>query len=201
MVDNGDLRRLLVAIGTGDRDQARTLMDAQPALATGRLARADEFFLPECHAQFYQGDTPLHAAAFAYDRELAQDLVARGAGIRTRNRRGAEPLHAAVAGGPGPSNWNPARQREVIEYHIAAGADPNATALGGVTPLHRAVRNRCSVAVDALLAAGADPRLANDNGSAPHDLARWTTGRGGTGSPAAKAEQQAIIDRLDRATA
>jgi hypothetical protein len=65
-----------------------------------------------------------------------------------------------------------------------------------VTPLHRAVRNRCSAAVDTLLKAGADPRLENDSGSTASDLAEWTTGRGGTGSAAAKAEQEIITDLL-----
>jgi hypothetical protein len=34
---------------------------------------------------------------------------------------------------------------------IEAGADPNAAAAGGVTPLHRAVRNRCSSETDVRL--------------------------------------------------
>jgi len=113
---------------------------------------------------------------------------------------GAVPNHAAVMGVPGSAHWDPARQRAVILYLIEAGADPNATAAGGVTPLHRAVRNRCSVAVEALLSAGADPHLLNDSGSTAADLARWTTGRGGTGSPEAKAEQEIIIELLDRTT-
>jgi hypothetical protein len=98
-------------------------------------------------------------------------------------------------------NWDPTRQRAVISYLIDAGADPNASARGGVTPLHRAVRNRCSAAVEALLRAGADPGSTNDQGSTPSDLARWTTGRGGVGSEAAKLEQQTIIDLLEKATA
>ena len=113
---------------------------------------------------------------------------------------GAEPLHAAVMGVPGSAHWNPASQQAVILYLIEAGADPNATAAGGVTPLHRAVRNRCSAAVEVLLGAGADPRLANDRGSTASDLAHWTTGRGGTGSAEAKAEQRIIIGLLDRGT-
>ena len=200
MADSADLARLLVAIAAADRSLATALLDAVPSLATARLARSDEFFIDRCHAQVYEGDTALHAAAFAYDCQMARDLVTRGAGVRARNRRGAEPLHAAVTGVPGTANWDPARQREVIGYLIGAGADPDAVALGGVTPLHRATRNRCSAAVEALLAAGADPRLRNDHGSTPSDLARRATGRGGTGSPAAKTEQRIIIDLLNRAT-
>ena len=200
MADTADLPRLLAAIAAGDRTLARAFLDAAPLLVAARLARRDEFFIAECHAQVYEGDTALHAAAFAYDCEIARDLVVRGADVRARNRRGAGPLHAAVIGEPGTANWNPARQRAVIEYLTGAGADPNMAALGGVTPLHRAVRNRCSAAVEALLHAGADPSLPNDRGSTPSDLARWTTGRGGTGSEAAKIEQRIIIDLLSRAT-
>jgi ankyrin repeat protein len=200
VADSADLARLQAAIAAGDRVLARTLLEAVPSLVTARLARRDEFFIDRCHVQVYEGDTALHAAAFAYDCQLARDLVARGADIDARNRRGAGPLHAAVTGEPGAANWNPDGQRAVIEYLIAAGADRDAAALGGVTPLHRAVRNRCSAAVEALLAAGADPRLTSAHGSTPADLARWTTGRGGTGSPAARAEQRIIIDLLKRAT-
>jgi hypothetical protein len=196
-----DLTRLLVAIANLDHGAAADLLNVTPSLATAGLARRDEFFLAERLAQIYGGDTALHAAGFSYDHEMARDLITRGANIRARNRRGAEPLHAAVIGVPGSATWNPTRQRDVIRYLIGAGADPNAAAVGGVTPLHRAVRNRCSAAVEALLRAGADPRLPNDRGSTAADLARWTTGRGGTGSTAAKAEQRAIIELLELNTA
>lgn len=196
-----DLRGLLLVIAAGDLAAVRASLDAVPSLVTARLARPDEFFVAECRAQVYEGDTALHAAAFAYAVETARELIDRGADCRARNRRGAEPLHAAAMGEPDAPNWDPAHQRAVIEYLVAAGADPNAVALGGVTPLHRAVRNRCSAAVAALLRAGADPRLANDHGSTAADLARWTTGRGGVGSAGARVEQRAIIDLLAEATA
>lgn len=121
---------MLVAIAAGNSALVRASLETAPALATARLARRDEFFIAHCHAQVYEGATALHAAAFAYDRETARHLVTRGAGIRARDRRGTEPLHAAVIGEPGTPNWNPARQRAVIEYLVDAGADPNAAALG-----------------------------------------------------------------------
>jgi hypothetical protein len=171
-----DLKRLLIAIANQEHKVAANLLDAVPSLATAGLVRRDEFFLAERFAQIYEGDTALHAAGFSYDRETARDLVARGADIRARDRRGAEPLHAAAIGIPGSTTWDPARQRDVVLYLIEAGAAPNAVAAGGVTPLHRAVRNRSSAAVEALLRAGADPRLQNEHGSTASDLARGRLG-------------------------
>ena len=81
---------------------------------------------------------------------------------------------------------------------VALGADPDALDKNGTAPLHRAVRNRCAAAVEALLGVGADPRAANGKGSTPIQLAHWTTGRGGSGSPGARAEQAEIV-RLLRA--
>jgi ankyrin repeat protein len=136
-------------------------------------------------------------AAAAHDAPMARELVAAGAEVRAKNRRGAEPLHEAVSGGPGSPTWNPQQQAAMVTYLIEAGADPDALAKGGVTPLHRAVRNRCSAAVRALLVAGADPHRPNDNGSTAIVLARLTTGRGGSGSPEAKVEQELILSILE----
>jgi ankyrin repeat protein len=191
-----DLTRLLLAIGTGDRDAAIALLDASPALATAGLGRDEEFFVDVRRAQVYEGDTALHAAAFSYDVATARDLVGRGADVRARNRRGGEPLHAAVMGEPGTDTWDPDGQRAIVRYLVEAGADPDARAAGGATPLHRAVRNRCTAAVEALLAAGADPDLRNAGGSTASDLAQMTTGRGGTGTAAARVEQAAIVELL-----
>jgi ankyrin repeat protein len=79
---------------------------------------------------------------------------------------------------------------------LEAGADPNARDKSGVAPLHRAARTRCSGAVRALLAGGALAKLQSDSGSTALQLAEKSTGRGGSGSSAAKREQELILQLL-----
>jgi hypothetical protein len=196
MSDRTDFIGFLQAIASHDHPAVLTLLAQAPSLATTSLGRSDEFFLAERLAQVYEGDSALHAAGFSYDTEMARALVAGGANPRARNRRGAEPLHAATIGDPASPTWCPEDQVSVITFLVDSGADPNAAAAGGVTPLHRAVRNRCSAAVEALLLAGADPHLPNSRGSTAYDLAALTTGRGGSGSAEAKSEQRVILDLL-----
>ena len=129
-------------------------------------------------------------------RRRFDGLVDLGAGVQATNRRRAQPLHAATSGGPETPHWNRDQQCAAIRLLVEFGADIEATAMGGVTALHRAVRNRCSMAVATMLALGADPQRPNDNGSTPLALANWTTGRGGTGSAASKVEQQEILRLL-----
>jgi ankyrin repeat protein len=195
------------AISCGDTTIASQLLAASPALAFARLvedgsrATAAEFFLPDCGVYMYAGHTALHVAAAAYDAGFARTLIGTGADVQAKNRRGAEPLHEAVRGGPGSVGWDPHRQVAMVAYLIGAGAEPDAVAAGGMTPLHRAVRNRCAAAVRALLDAGADPQRPNNNGSTAIMLAGWTTGRPGSGSPEAKAEQDQIVSILNARTA
>ena len=87
-------------------------------------------------------------------------------------------------------------QYSIIEYLIAAGADPNACDKSGVAPLHRAVRTRSAAAVRALLENGADLRLMNKSGSTPLHLAVQNTGRSDSGMDEAKDEQREIIGVL-----
>jgi hypothetical protein len=51
--------------------------------------------------------------------------------------------------------------------------------------------------VQALLDHGADPAIRNKNGSTAIQLATRTTGRSGSGSPEAKAQQQEILLLLE----
>jgi hypothetical protein len=197
-----DLTVLVQAIADGNDAVALRLLAASPALACA-VARdgatrpaAKPHFLDAIQHYVYAGDTALHIAAAAYREAIVRKLIALGADVRARNRRGGEPLHYAVDGVPGSHTWDPDAQAATVAALIASGADPNAVDRGGVTPLHRAVRNRCAAAVRTLLDAGADARRQNKNGSTPMQLATQQTGRSGSGSPDAKAEQRAIVHLL-----
>src|SRR6266571_8015886 len=175
--DDGALLALFGAIASRDRREIARRLDSSLRLASSpiRIAAsrqdADTYFLAAIRHYVYGGDTALHVTAAGYQGELAESLVANGADVRARNRRGAEPLHYAADGGPDAEHWDPVAQREVIAYLIAAGADPNALDKSGVAPLHRAVRTRSSAAVSALIENGAYPRLTNKSGSTQLHLA------------------------------
>ncbi len=191
------------AIVVGDAATVTRMLAASPELARERAGEgatreaSKEHFLDEIGHYLYAGDTALHIAAAAYQKDIARELIARGADVRARNRRGAEPLHYAADGVPGSRAWNPPAQAATIACLIEAGADPNAVDKGGVTPLHRAVRTRCAAAVKALLDGGADAQARNINGSTPKFLATQNTGRGGSGSAEAKAQQEEILRLLE----
>jgi len=196
--------RLVRAIVAGDTPAARKLLAASPGLARAPFSvgatrkGGNARFIDEIKRYVYAGDTALHIAAAAYRTSIVRTLIATGADVRARNRRGAEPLHAAAVGIPGCDYWDPRAQAATIACLIKAGADPNAADVSDVTPLHRAVRTRCAAAVQALLDGGADIRRKNNSGSTPMRLAMVTSGRGGAGSPAAKAQQREIEQLLAR---
>ena len=200
--DDGALLALFRAIASHDRLEIARRLDSSRDLASCPIhvgasrQDAETYFLAAIRHYVYGGDTALHIAAAAHQRELAESLVTRGADVRAPNRRGAEPLHYAADGSPGAEHWDPVAQNDVITYLIEAGADPNALDKGGVAPLHRAVRTRCSAAVSALIENGANPRLMNKNGSTPLHLAVQNTGRSDSGSEASKDEQGRIIALL-----
>ena len=197
------LRELVNAIVASDTATVSRLLAASPELAkasfeTGASRQdAKTYFLDPVARYIYAGDTALHFGAAAYKSEMVRKLIASGADVRAKNRFGDEPLHAAAVGNPNSPRWNPAAQVAAIECLIEAGADPNAADKREVTPLHKAVRTRCAAAVRTLLERGADPTRKNKSGSTPLLLAKLNTGRGGTGSPEAKAQQQEIRELLE----
>ena len=114
-------------------DVSRRLL-ANPRLATAvakvgtTRGNPGDFFFAEITHYLYQGDTALHMAAAAFRRPAAQLLVAAGADVGARNRRGAQPLHYAADA----NHWDPGAQADTIAYLISAGADPNALDKSGV---------------------------------------------------------------------
>ena len=195
---------LVRAIVADDAATALRLLAASGSLASARAgegatrARAADFYLAEIGHYLYAGDTALHIGAAGYRLPVVRQLITMGADVGARNRRGAQPLHYAADGSPGSPNWNPGAQAATISCLIEAGADPDATDKGGVAPLHRAVRTRCAAAVKALLDGGADASRQNKSGSTPMQLATWTTGRGGSGSPESRGQQEEIVRLLQQ---
>jgi hypothetical protein len=202
-MDDRALVALARAIVAGDAGGALRLLAASPSLARasfeeGVTRQTAATFLDQFGRYVYAGDTPLHIAAATYRTDVVKELIALGAVVHARNRLGAEPLHAAAVGAPGSPGWDPHAQAATILRLIEAGADPNALDRFGVAPLHRAVRTRCAAAVKALLEGGADSSRKNKRGSTPMLLATWNTGRGGSGSPEARAQQKEIVRLLEQ---
>jgi hypothetical protein len=203
-VHDAALMSLVRAIVAGNATAASRLVANSPAMARAHFDKgatrqaAAAYYLDEIEHYIYAGDTALHIAAAAYRQAIVRKLITSGADVHARNRRGAEPLHAAVVGLPGSRTWNPRAQAATVACLIKAGADPNAVDNSGVTPLHRAVRTRCAAAVRALLEGGADVQRKNKNGSTPLLLATQSTGRGGTGSREAIAQQHVILHLLEQ---
>ena len=201
-----ELMQFVSAIVLGDGPTVSLLLVASPELARARFIAgatrqaANSFFLDRIERYIVAGDSALHIAAAAYQTEIVRQLIAAGADVHAQNRFGDQPLHAAAVGNPNSLRWNPVAQAATIEMLIEAGADPKAADKRGVTPLHKAVRTRCAAAVHALLERGADPAIKNKSGSTPMLLARQNTGRGGTGTPEAKAQQQEIVRLLEERT-
>jgi ankyrin repeat protein len=203
--DEPDLFAFFRVIALGDTAEVSRMLQSsgnRMALQAIRHGSSREdsktYFIDAIQHHVYAGDTGLHIAAAAYHRSIAQLLITGGASVRARNRRGAEPLHYAADGAPDRHDSAADAQREVVAYLVANGADPNTRDMSGVAPLHRAVRTRCAAAVQALLEGGADPNLPNKSGSTPLHLAVQNTGRGDSGTTAAREQQAHIIEILLR---
>jgi ankyrin repeat protein len=197
------LREFVTAIIAGDTAAVSRQLAAWPELARARFEKgatrqeAQAFFLPSIERYIVAGDTALHIAAAAYKAGMVRDLIRAGADVAAKNRFGDQPLHVAARGNPNSKRWDPSAQTATMAALVEAGADPNAVNKRGVAPLHVAVRTRSAAAVRTLLDLGADPAPKNKSGSTPLRLAEVTSGRGGSGSPAAKTQQGEIVRLLE----
>jgi ankyrin repeat protein len=106
---------------------------------------------PHGHADYnrwipHGGETALLFAARAGDLESATRLVASGANVQDADAWGVSAMVLAAHAG----------HRDVVEFLLEKGADPNASA-PGFTALHLAIMRRDEPMAAALLARGADP--------------------------------------------
>jgi ankyrin repeat protein len=110
------------------------------------------------------GFTPVALAAFFGQPAAVKALIAAGADVNAaaNNALKVAAIHAAVAG----------RNMEAIKAVLAAGADVNAPQQQGFRPMHEAGTNANRALAELLLAHGADPSLASDDGKSAIDLAR-----------------------------
>lgn len=146
-------------------DVLEELLAATPALsafeaaAVGKLTaleRAVQHAPDSVRDWSADGWTALHLACFFGHLGCVQWLVQRGSDVQALSRTALQnrPLHAAAA----------ARRTDICMFLLSQGADPDSRQKGGYTALHSAAQHGDEVLVQALLDAGASPRVADDNG-------------------------------------
>jgi ankyrin repeat protein len=110
------------------------------------------------------GFTPVALAAFFGQPAAVKALIAAGADVNAaaKNALKVAALHAAVAGG----------KLDIVKVVLEAGADPNAQQQAGFRPIHEAGTKANRALAELLIAHGADPTLASDDGKSAIDLAR-----------------------------
>jgi len=188
------LPRLLKAIVEDDRAAVKRLLAADKSLAARRI-ETPKLYRSKIFHWIYAGDTALHLAAAGYRTEIVRLLLSAGADPNAAyNHRHGRPLHYAADGRPGGPDWYEHLQLKTIRCLLGAGAEIDAQDKNGATALHRAVRTRCAAATRFLLEAGANSTQKNKPGSTPFHLAVQNTGRGGSGTEAARSAQQSIIE-------
>ena len=156
--DRATLEQLLGAGTTPTLYEAAAMGDAARVRAHGR---AEPTMLG---VRSPDGWPPLHLAAHFGHGDAVDALIEAGADVRafSDNHEGNTALHAALAG---------RRAMRIISRLLTSGADVNARAAGGYTPLHIAAFHDDVAIVDTLLAHGAAAEARDDEGKTPLAIA------------------------------
>lgn len=131
--------------------QHAALYDLSDITALLLTAQAD------VHSVNTRGMTALHYAALLADPTIMQQLINAGARVHVMSENRDTPLHFAA------SCSSPAG----IELLLTCGALINAQNTAGKTPLHEATMLRDTLRAQALIANGADPAIAQHDGTLP----------------------------------
>ncbi len=144
------------------------LLDLFEAAAVGDILRIEDILSADPgagHAFTGDGWTALHLGAAFGTPEAVDMLLQHGAPVDaiSRNAQRNQPLHAAVA---------LSRNAETVRLLLAHGADPNASQVGGFTPLFSpATANRRDLAA-MLIESGAQAHHRSDLEKTAADFAR-----------------------------
>jgi hypothetical protein len=179
---------LVRAVVRDDAAEVARLLGMSPFLARECLAvgatraTAADFYFEEIGHYLIAGDTPLHAAATGYRKNIAHAqadmivfLITNGAKPNMLDKSGVAPLHRAV------------RQRcpKAVDSLLRNGAAVRLKNKSGSTPLHLAVQNTgrggtgspesksCQrEIIELLLKAGADPQDKDGRGKTARQCAQ-----------------------------
>jgi len=144
------------------------LLDLFEAAAVGDVLRIEDILTADpgaSHAFTADGWTAIHLGAAFGIPDAVDMLLQHGAQVDaiSRNAQRNQPLHAAVA---------LSRNAETVRLLLAHGADPNATQVGGFTPLFSAATaNRRDLAA-MLIESGARAHHRCDHEKTAADFAR-----------------------------
>lgn len=177
MKGHADVVKMLIRTGVDVRKETRN-GNSLLHLAAGEGHGAVVKVLLDAGADFKaknkNGELPLHTAANArYHMEIrwsesryiavAELLLKDATSVNERDNRGWTPLHFTLHSWPFELFW----WNKAVELLVENGADVNAQAQDGESPLHVAVINAGEDATKLLLKGGADVERKDNNGVTP----------------------------------
>ena len=160
--DISDEVLLFLSIRQRDRARVAALLARKPTLvhATEQWTWGEALDLGLQNAEH---GTPLIRAVQTGDVELVRLIIEAGASVR----------HACECDGGESALWTAALlgNQAMVDYLLSAGADPNAAAFAGSTPLHVATQRGHHDIVERLVAAGANAEARDTGGRTAADWA------------------------------